>query len=109
MASCGINKLGTDSHLFPCFSHTPLQNVAYSEILSQLLNLYGFAFVCECGIFGNHKVIWDFAQLSDNFVCDPVTEIFLLGVAAQVVKRQYRNGRLVRQLKPWRWWDRTYI
>jgi hypothetical protein len=48
---------------------------------------------------GNYKHLWNLGECGDDFLGYPVAEILLLGVSAYVVKRQYRNGRLVRQLK----------
>src|SRR4030042_4324924 len=97
--SKSIDQRGGFPHLVSSLLNTPLQDIPYTQFLTNLLNLYGLAFVGECRVSSNHKELWNLAKGSDNLLSDPVAEIFLRRVATQVVKRQYRDGRLVWQGK----------
>ncbi len=77
-----------------------------------MLNLYGLALVSEGRVSSNHKELWNPAKCRNDLLSEPIAEILLLRVAAQIVKRQDRNGRPVRQRKghlfhrgDFNWWE----
>src|SRR4030042_7209266 len=97
--SMSIDQLGGYSYLVSSLLNPPLYNIPYTQFLTNLLNLYRLALVCECRVSSNHQEPWNLAKGSNNLLSDPVAEIFLRMVATQVVKRQYSNGRFVWQGK----------
>src|SRR6516225_4207463 len=105
-----IDKLAADAHPLPGPAHAALEDIADTKLAADLLWVDGFSFVGECGIASNDEKPAPFRQRSDDVLGNAVDEIFLLGIATDVVKREDcdrgpvgqdpRRGRLRRDRRP---------
>src|SRR6516162_3023976 len=96
-----IDKLAADAHPLPGPAHAALENIADTKLAADLLWVDGFSFIGECGIAGDDEKPAPFRQRSDDVLGDAVDEIFLLEIAAHVLKRQDGDRRPVAR-RPWR-------
>src|SRR5262249_7073429 len=62
------------------------------ELTGDLANIHRFPFEGECGVPRYHMERGDLAQIGDDIFADPITEVFLLRVAAHVRERQHTDG-----------------
>ena len=79
-------------------------HVGRPEGAADLAHVHALAAEREGGVAGDHHELAEARQLGDHVVRDAVAEIDLLRVAAHVLERQHRDGRLFAGL--WRRWPR---
>src|SRR5271157_6085117 len=94
-----IDQLGCYSYIVSIPSNTPLENISYTQFLTNLLNFYGLALVCEGRVTSNHKELWNLAERSDDLLSEPVAKVLLFGIPAHVCERQHGDGGLIGEWK----------
>src|SRR5215472_18348922 len=94
-----VEKLGGYPNPVATAAHAAFENIAHTELASDLADVDGAALVGKTRIARDHKEPLDARQAGDDFLDHPVSQIFLFGVAAQIGKRQYGDRRFVRQCK----------
>src|SRR4051812_15826594 len=87
----------SNAYVIAHLTHRAFQHIAHTEFAADLPHVYSLAFISEAGTAGDHEQPANAAESGDDLLDHAVSEILLLGVAAQVLKRQDRNGRLVGQ------------
>src|SRR5437868_15034449 len=90
-ASLRVNQVNIDPDLIACFLHATLEDVHYAKLLRDLSKIARFALILLRRSAGNHLQIRDFSQTRQHFLLDAVSEISVLWIAAQVLKRQDRD------------------
>jgi len=94
--SLGIDQLGVYADLAPRSPDAPFQHIAYTQLTANLLGVDGLVPVGERGIARNHETVGDPRQIGRQILGDPVREILLLPIIAEVSKGQH-NGRQTRR------------
>jgi hypothetical protein len=82
----GRNELRVDFNRLASATHTAFEQIAYAEFATDLFRIDGFALVSERRISGDDEAIGYARKVSRQIVRDGVDEIFLIGIAAQVLK-----------------------
>jgi hypothetical protein len=87
MTGFAIDELSRNADFVRDFADAPFQHISRSERLTNLLNIDGLAFEYEGGIPRNDGERAPERQGCDDVFREPVGEIFLLRVAAQIRER----------------------
>src|SRR5215831_7587045 len=88
-----IDQLCSNAHAVAALSDASFEYVANPELSRGSLNVDRFSLVSKRRIARDDEEPTQFRQAGDKILRNPVGEIFLLGIAAHVHKRQYSNGR----------------
>ena len=102
-AGLRLDQLRRDAHPVARFAHAAFEHVAHSQFAGDLPHVDGSAFVGGARVAGDNEQPADARERGDDLLDHAVGEIFLLRIAAQILKRQYRNRGFVRQ-----WHRRRY-
>src|SRR5262249_49679925 len=94
---CSVNQLGGDAYPAARLADRALKNVANAQLAADLLYVDGLAPAGEARIAGDDKEPADAAERGEDLFDHPVGELFLLRIAAHVLKREDRDRRLVGQ------------
>src|SRR5712691_11402298 len=86
-----VDQLPGDPHSPAGFAHRAFEDIADAKLAPDLPHIGRLAFVGKARIAGDHEQPADPAEHGDYLLDHAVDEIFLLGVAAHVLERQYRN------------------
>jgi hypothetical protein len=92
-----VDQLCGDAHALACLAHRAFEDVADAEFASDLLHIDRLALVGEAGVAGDDEEPADPRQRGDDLLDHTVDKIFLLGIAAHIGEREYRDRRLVRR------------
>ena len=90
-----IDQLTGDAHALPRIAHAPFQHVAHAQFPRHLPYTDRPALEGEARIARDHEQPGQTRDRGRDLFDHTVREIFLIGVAAQVLKRQYRQRRLM--------------
>ena len=90
-AGPGLDKLCGNAHAVARLAHRAFEHVANTELAADLLQVDRLALIRKARIAGDHKEPANAAERGDDLLDHAVGEILLLGIAAQVLKRQYRQ------------------
>jgi hypothetical protein len=85
-----LDELGCDPNPMTRPTHAALDDVTCAQHAADLAYVDVPSPKGKGGVPRNHKKLAEARQLGDNILCDPVTEIDLLGISAHVLKGQ--NG-----------------
>src|SRR5581483_4931937 len=96
-AGFGLDQLSRDAYALAALAHATLQHVADAELAPDLLDVDGFALVGEARIPRDHEQPVDPRQTGDDVLDHTIGEVFLIGIAADVLEGQHRYRRLVGQ------------
>src|SRR5215471_2291224 len=96
-ATSSLDELPRDAHSVCNPANASFQHIAHPEFSSHLLHVDGAPFVCEAGMAGDHEQRFEPRERRRDLLNHSVGEILLLGIAAHVLERQHRDGRLVRE------------
>ena len=96
-AALGVDQLARDAHPLASFADAALEHVAHAQLAPDLPHVDGLAPVGEARVAGDDEQARDPRQGGGDVLDDPVREVALLRVAAQVVERQHRERGLVGQ------------
>ena len=92
-----VDELPGDANAVRGLADAAFQHVAHAELAADLLHVDGAALVGEAGVARDHEQPADARKRGDDVLDYAVCEVFLLWVAAPVLKWQDRNGRAVGQ------------
>src|SRR5438128_429644 len=87
-----VDELSGDANARGRFSHAAFKDEIDLEVLRDLLHIHRFALVSEDGVAGDDEQPRDLGKIGDDVFTDPVTEIFLLGIAAHINKGENSDG-----------------
>src|ERR1700730_3464977 len=90
-----IDKLASDADPIAGFSNASLKYVSYSEFATDLFDIDRLTFVAKARIARDYEQGLKTRERGDDVLDHPVGKIFLLGIAAHVLKWQHRDGRFV--------------
>src|SRR6516165_12636756 len=96
-AGSRVNQLGGNAHATASFTHRTFQDVAHTQLTTNALNIDRLTLVGEGRIAGYHEEPADTRERGNDLLDHAVGEVFLLRIAAQVLKRQHGDRRLVGQ------------
>jgi hypothetical protein len=85
----GVNQLRINAELVARPPDAPLQNKAHAKLAADLLRVDRFAPVGEGSIARYHEHILEPRQVGGQILSDTVREILLLGIVAEIGKRQH--------------------
>jgi hypothetical protein len=94
-ASQRIDQLSGDAHPRSRLAHRAFEHIAHAELATDLLHVNRLALVGKGRYAGDHEEPADAGERGDDLLDHAVREVFLLGVATHVLKRQHRDRRLV--------------
>jgi len=94
-ASGCVDQLCSNTHPAAGLAHRSFEDVAHAEFARDLLHINRLALVGEGRIAGDDKEPADARQRRNDLLDHAICEIFLLGVAAHIGKRHYRDRRPV--------------
>ena len=86
-----FEQLCRDAHASPGLAHASLQHVTHAKLTPDLARVDRLAFVDEARAARGHEEPLDPRQRRDDVLDHSVGEIFLLRIAAHVLKRQHCN------------------
>ena len=86
-----------DPHAARRRPHAALEHVAHAELAPDLLHVHRAPLVGEARVAGDHEQPAHPRQRADDLLDDAVGEVLLRRVPAQVLERQHRDRRPVRQ------------
>src|SRR5436190_17789524 len=92
-----IDQLGGNPNPVATLAYRAFQHIAHAQFAADPLYVDRLALVGEARIASDHEQPADAGKRSDDLLDDAVGEIFLLRVAAHILKRQYRDRWLVRK------------
>jgi hypothetical protein len=95
----GINQLPCDANFPRRLAHRPLKDVTHAKLASDLLDIDGSALESETRIASDHEQRFKPRKCYGDLLNHSVRKILLLGIAAQVLERQYGDRGLVRERK----------
>ena len=87
-----VDELGRDAHLVARASHAPLEHVAHAQLLADGDDVHRLALVAKRGIAGDHAQLREVRQIGDQVLREPIAEVLLLLVVAQVREGQHRDA-----------------
>src|ERR1700730_11468703 len=90
-----FDQLRGDAHPCPGFADRAFEDIAHAQVAPDLLHIDALALVGEARIARDDEEPPDARECRDDLLDHAVGEIFLLGIAAHVGKRQHRDRRLV--------------
>src|SRR4029077_9589401 len=90
----GVDQLGGDAYPIVDLAYTALDHVAHPQLATHLGDAYRTALVDEGRVARDHQQAGDLREVGDQVLGQPVGEILLLWVGAEIVQRQNRDGVL---------------
>ena len=84
----GIDQLSVDAHFAARPPDASLEHIADAQLAADLLGVDPFIPVSEGRITRDHKAVCDARQIRCYILCDPIGEILLVGVTAEIGERQ---------------------
>src|SRR5208282_5131870 len=92
-----VDQLRRDPDAGAGLANAALQNISHAKLLRDLAEVNRTPLVDEAGIAGDDPQSRKLRQGGDDVFDQTVAEIFLLGVAADVLERQHGDRRLFRR------------
>src|SRR5437016_4706856 len=105
-ASEGIDQLPGNADFLVTLTNRALQNIPDTKFPTDLLYVDGLSFVRETRITGDDEQPTDARQRGNDLLDHPIGKIFLVGIAAHVLKRHHRYRRLFGKRKRSRGFNR---
>src|SRR5262245_45181294 len=96
-AGFGLDQLSSNADSPAAPSNRAFEDVANSELTANPFHIYRLALVGESAVASDHKEPGNTGERGYDLLDHAVGEIFLLGIAAEVLERQNRNRWLFRQ------------
>src|SRR6516225_320221 len=92
-----IHQLCRQPHAIAGLANAPFQHIASAENSPDFADVARLSLEHKTRIASYDQQFLNFRQRRQHVFSDAVGEIFLLGIAAHVLERQHRDGRLIRQ------------
>ena len=86
-----IDELCVYANLLARSAHAPFQQVAYAEFAADLPRVDGFSLVGERRVAGDHEHVRNPRQIGGQILGDPVREILLLRIVAEIGEGQHHD------------------
>jgi hypothetical protein len=93
----GIDQLSINAELVARPANAPFQHIAHTRLAADLLRVDRLVPVRERGIARDHEHARHPRQIGRQILGDPVREILLLGVTAEIGKRQHDDRQTRRR------------
>ena len=90
-----LDQLRIDPDPAACAPDAAFKNCTDAKFTGDDTDVDRLAFVSEARIAGDHQEAADLGEVGDHVLGDPVSEIFLLGIAAHVLERQHGDRGFV--------------
>ena len=81
------------------FAHAAFEHIAHAQFLADFLDVDGLALVGKGRIAGDHREGAPAGEHRDDVLGDAVGEKLLLGIAAEIGERQYRDGTPIIEIR----------
>ena len=85
----GIDQLSVDTDLVAQPPHAAFEHIAHTKLAADLLGGDPLALIGERGIDRDHQHARDARQISRQILGDPIGEVLLLGIVAEVGEWQH--------------------
>ena len=82
----GVDQLGTDADLIARSPDAPFEHITHAQLAANLLRVDGLVPIGEGGIARDYETVRDPREIGREVFGDPVREILLLPVVAEVCK-----------------------
>jgi len=87
-----VDELGRDAYAVAATAHAALEHIAHAQLAADAANIVCAPLVGKRRIACDHHQPLKFRQCREQVLGDPVGEILLVGVIAEVVERQHGNS-----------------
>ena len=87
----GVDELPGDAHAICRLAHATFEHIADAEFAADLFHVDRSALVGEGRIASDNEQPLDPREAGNDALYHAVAEIVLVGIAAHVLKRQYRD------------------
>src|SRR5215472_11395152 len=91
MAGVGLDQLSGDAYPTTRFAHAALEHIADAQVLPDLFDVDGLTLIGEGRVAGDYRKGAPAGEHRNDVLGDAVGEKLLLGVAAEIGKRQDRD------------------
>ena len=88
----GVQQLHINVHLVVGFLDAAFENIGNSKLARDLTQVFGSAFVTLSRAARNYFQVRNLRESRDNFVLNASCEVLVVGIAAEISKRQDSNG-----------------
>ena len=88
----GIDQLGSNADSAARPLDASFQHITYAQLAPDLLGVDRLVPIGERGIARDHETVGDPRQIGRQILGDPVGKILLVGVVAEIRKRQHDDG-----------------
>ncbi len=95
-AGAGVDQLRRDPHTLSNLPYAALQHVIHPQLPPDLAHVQRLALVGEGGSAGDHDQSPQAGKAGDDVLRQPIAEVFLLRIAAQVDEGQHGDGGFLR-------------
>src|SRR4051794_15647527 len=92
-AACRLDQLAADTEARAGLAQASLHHIPDPELARDLLRIRPLSLVAEGRVARDHREPAGLRQLGDQVLRNAVEKELRLGIAAQVLKRQYRERR----------------
>ena len=96
---CGVDQLGVDPDLVARTPDAAFEHIAHPKLAADLLGVHLLAFVREGSAARDHQNIPQPRQIGCQIVGDPVREILLFGILAEICEGQDDDRQPGRRLR----------
>ena len=86
-----VDQLDGDAHAVVVLAHTAFDDVAHPQLPSHLGDVYRAVLVDEGRVACDHRQAGNAREVGDQILGQPIGEVLLHGICAQVVERQNRD------------------
>jgi len=87
----GGDKLGVDANLVARPPHAAFQYIAHAQLAADLLRVDRLVPIRECSTTRDHETLGDTGQIGRHVLGDPISEILLLRIVAEVGEGQHHD------------------
>ena len=98
MPGLGVDQLRRHANPAATLAHAALDDVARAQFLADLANIGRDPLEGKGRVAGDHRKRLPQRQRGDDVLGQPVREVVLLGITADVLERQHRDGGTLEQL-----------
>ena len=91
IARFGVDQLDVDAHAISAALNAALEDIADVQVAPDLLHVDRLAFVGERGVAGDHDSASYAREIGRQAFRDPVDEMLMGGIAAEIGERQNDN------------------
>ena len=86
-----VDQLGVDPHLVAQAANAAFQHITHTELAADLPGVDPLVLKSESGIARDDDHIGEPRQIGRQILGDPIREILLFGIVAEICKGQYHD------------------